>query len=858
MSATPTWPAAALPGEITPLLGRDREAGQVRGLLDDPAIRLVTIIGPGGVGKTRLALDVAQGALADDRDVAFVPLSAITDPQLVLPAILRALGVYRESDDAPVDRLADLLGDRSVLLVLDNFEQVRGAAVDLAAVLGHCRGLTVLVTSQAPLGISGEQLFPLAPMPLPPAGATRLADIEASDAVRLFAARARAANPAFDLDERTAATVADICRRLDGLPLAIELAAARVRLLSPEALLARLSNRLRVLGGERRDVPDRLRTMRHAIAWSYDLLAPDEQRLFRQLAVFVDGATLEAVEAIAQPSDRTAFDVLGALVDHSLVQPAPQPSGEMRFVLLGAIRDYGLEQLDAGDETEVAHLAHAGFFVALAEAAMPAMTGRGQQAWLERLEPEAANFRAAATWALDHGQPELALRIGGAAWRFFGMRGLARDCVDWLRRALSADQSRTSPWRVRGLIGLGNLYEDVRDLDTAHSHFLEARELAAAAGDLSGEAQAIIGLATLAHDAGRYDEALQIHTEATGLARASGDRHALARSLGNLGAVSYYLGRLDDAERYWEEARQLMASLGDIANEATSTGNLGALAYERGDLARSEALHQQALALQRHIRSTRDIPYSLINIAGVATLQGHYQLARESLGEAIALLRETGNTAVEGVALNVAAGLALAEGKPAEAASHLIDSVRLVSDAGDQRAVIEDAELLAETCVASGNFAAAAELLAAADRGRRDLGTEATPQKVAELARIAEAIGGVIDIDAEVAARAAGGRLALDALPRRITTIAREIVGERHQPVTIAARVVPAPVDYGLTARELEVLRLLTEGRTTEQISDLLYISPRTATTHLTHIMGKLAVPSRTAAVALALREGIA
>ncbi len=687
----------------------------------------------------------------------------------------------------------------------------------------------------------------------------RLEAIETADAVGLFVERARAANPAFALDARAAPVVAEICRRLDGLPLAIELAAARTRVLSPEALLARLSDRFRVLGGGRQDAPDRLRTMRNAVAWTYDLLAPDEQWLFRRLSVFVGGASLEAIEAIhdAGVNGRPAFDVLGALVDHSLVTAVTSASAETRYYLLQTLRDFGLEQLAATGEEDAARLAHAMWYIELAEAARPQLAGRGQGAWLERLHPETENIRAAADWLLASGREELVLRLVGPLWRFFSTMGPGGAAREWLRRALAAPSTRDAPARAIALVGAGNLFEDLRQLDTARAYFEEARAVAAAAGNPLMESQARIGLGIIAHDAGDYATALPHHERALELARAAGDRHLVGRALGSLGAVSYFEGRLDDAGRYWDEARAIMSEVGDVIAEATSTSNLGALAFELGDLEQAEAMQRRALALQRRMRSTRDLPYSLINLAGVATLRGNFELAHACIAEAISLLREAGNTAIEGIALNTAAGLALAEGNAVDCAALLLDSLRLVGDSGGQRTMLENAEMLAEACAVSGLYAAGAEMLAASARVRRELGTTPTPFKERELARIEAMVREALDPDTLEQAETAGNSLDPEALPRRMATIAREIVGERHEPVAIATEPVSQPVDYGLTARELEVLRLLTEGLTTDELADRLFISPRTATTHLTHIMAKLGVPTRTAAVGLALRDGI-
>ncbi len=850
---------ATLPLERTSLIGRERESARLLELLDDRTTRLVSITGPGGVGKTRLALHVAAAVLDAGREVGFIPLAPVTDPAVVAPAILRGLGAPEQGAIEAEDQLVNLLGSRDLLLVLDNLEQVRDVAPVLASILERCPHIAMLCTSQAPLVIAGERRFPVEPLATPGVAEASFEAIAATEAVGLFVERAHAANPSFALDARSAPVVAEICRRLDGLPLAIELAAARTRVLSPEALLDRLDNRFRLLGGGPQDAPDRLRTMRNAVAWTYDLLSPDEQRLFRSLSVFAGGISLEAIEAIHQPgsSGRPALDVLGELVDHSLVIAMPSTSAETRYSLLQTLRDYGLERLAAEGEEETARLAHAMWYIALAEAARPHLVGRGQAAWFERVQPELENLRVAADWLLATGREALVLRLIGPLWRFFSTTGPSKAAREWLRRALASPSARDAPARAIALVGAGNLFEDIRQLDTARAYFEEARAVAAASANSLVESEALIGLGIIAHDAGDYATALPFHERALELARASGNRHLVGRALGSLGAVSYYQGRLDDAERYWDEARSIMGEAGDLIAEATGTGNLGALAYERGDLERAEALQLRALELQRRLRSSRDLPYSLINLAGVATLRNNFELAHACIAEAIALLREAGNTAIEGIALNVAAGLALAEGNAVDCAALLLDSMRLVGDSGDQRAVVENAEMLAEACAATGRLDAGAVLLAAAVRGRRELGAKPTPFKQEELERIGASIRERLTPKAQAAAEADGNRLDLDALPRRMSTIARDIVGKRRGPVEIAVNAVPQPVDYGLTAREREVLRLLTEGLTTDELADQLFISPRTATTHLTRIMAKLGVASRTAAVAVGMRNGI-
>jgi predicted ATPase/DNA-binding CsgD family transcriptional regulator/Tfp pilus assembly protein PilF len=862
MSVSPrfTRRPSPLPAALTPLLGRDDESGQLRSLLDDPAIRLVTITGPGGVGKTRLALHVAASLLDDDRDVAYVPLAAIHDAAKVLPAIVQAFGVFSDPHDAPEDQLVGVLGDAEVLLVLDNLEQVRGVSPALGAILARSPGVTMLVTSQAPLNISGEQLFPLAPLPIPATSETSAGDILKAEAVALFVQRARAVNPNLTVDDRAAATIAEICRRLDGLPLAIELAAARTNILSPEALLARLSNRLQVLGGDRRGVPDRLRTMRNAVAWSYDLLPAEEQALFRHMAVFVGGISLDAVEAIAPAGDRDAFDLLGALVDHSLVQPDLTGGAEARFQILETLRDYGLEQLDVTGEADAAHRAHAAWVLALAERAEPELTGPDQGEWLDALDGESENIRAAVEWALAQGDAETALGIAAATWRFAPERGLTSDYRGWLARGLARLDPAPTSLRCRTQLGAGYLAEDQRDLDAARERFAAALETARAIGDRLLESRAHVGLGTVEHDRADYAAALPHHEAALAAARAANDRRAMAIALSNVGAVSYFQGQLADAERAWEEGRAIVAALGDVRMEAISTNNLGANASERGDFERAEELLTRTLQLQRQLNSQRDLPFTLINLGEAARGLGDYTLAHDHLAEAVQLLREAGNPAIEGHALHGLSALALDQGEVAQAASLLLESTRLVAEADDRHTILDNAELLGAIAIAAGNHAAAAEMLGASATLREAL--EAPPNPVArrQLDAIAAAVGKALGAAEVELQRTEGTRHTVETLPRRISAIAREIVGPRRSlagaAVTATGGVVAANAPK-LTNRELEVLRLLAQGKSTAEVSEMLFISQRTTSTHITNILGKLDVDSRTAAVALALRLGL-
>lgn len=849
-----------LPAELTSLLGRDRESEQLRHLLDDPSNRLVTLTGPGGVGKTRLALHVASTLThAFDDDVAYVPLASIREPSLVLPAIAQAFGVFSDALDAPEDQLVDVLYDRHLLLVLDNFEQILDAAPSLANVLVRCPGVTMLVTSQAPLGIAGEQIYPLPPLTTPSFGQTSIETILGSDAVALFVQRARSVNPNLVIDDRMAATIAEICRKLDGLPLAIELAAARINILSPNALLARLNNRLQVLSGQRRGVPDRLRTMRHAIAWSYDLLSPEEQALFRRMSVFVGGISLDAVEAIFDPANtsRGAFDVLSALVDHSLVQSIPLQTGEARFFMLETLRDYGLEQLDLMEEDDDARLTHATCLLKLSEAAEPHLTGSDQKSWIDRLDPETENLRAAVDWSLSHDHEEIALRIGASNWRFCSTRGLASDCLARLEFALAARGNARSPYRANALVGAGSLAQDLHDLEKAQAYFEQARALAAEMGNKRDECHAMIGLGAVAHDRGAYAAAFMYHEQTAALAREIGDQRSIAMAMNNMAAVLYYQGKLDEAERCWEEGLTILAALGDTTAEAITCSNLGSVSFERGDFERAEQRLRQALKLHRQMMASRDLPFTLVNLGDVWCRLGDFRLSQDSYAEAIALFRQANIPVMEGVALNGVATLTLAQGDISKAASLVLESVRMVAEADDQRCIVDNAEVLAAICSKDGNHAGAVELVAAAARMRKELGAEPNPVRVADLSTIETATRAVLNDEEYARSLEAGSQLGLDALVRRIGILARDMLDTRRSETEPGVPAPEPPPRHHLTPRETDVLRLLAKGHSTREISEALFISPRTAATHITNILGKLEVTSRTAAVAYAMRTGL-
>ncbi|HMA33271.1 MAG TPA: tetratricopeptide repeat protein, partial [Chloroflexia bacterium] len=582
-SATPA-PPGNVPSAPTALIGRAPEVAAITALVRRPSGRLVTLLGPPGVGKTRLSLAVAaalRGAFA--QGVWWVPLAAQRDPALVAPAILQALGLAAGGNQAAPTALCTHLRDRQALLVLDNLEQISGVAALIGELLTAAPGLKVLATSRFALQLQWEQRYPVAPLPVPAAqGPFEVEALEKVDAVALFVARARAVQPAFALTPANAAAVAAICLRLDGLPLAIELAAARTRLLPPAALLARLERQLPLLTSGARDLPLQHQTLRDAIAWSYDLLDAREQAVFRGLGIFVRGCTLAAAEAVVgdqEPALRAAkgsgirdqrsgfavLDTLADLVDKSLLRPIGGTEEEPRFGLLETIREYALEQLAAAGETDALAERHGSYYLALAERAMPELSGQQQAHWLACLDAEHDNLRAALRWAHAQGAAVLGWRLAGALWRFWWTRGYWSEGRAHLTRALALVPAPDDPgtWAYRATAANG------------------AGSLAAAQGD--------------------YAAATALYTESLTLYRRLGDPGRVASTLNNLANLAWYSRDYAAARVLYEESLALWQAAGDKAGCALALGNLGNVVLSAEDYAAARAFYSDSLALLREL-----------------------------------------------------------------------------------------------------------------------------------------------------------------------------------------------------------------------------------------------------------------
>jgi excisionase family DNA binding protein len=641
-------PAFALPRPLTTFLGRKQEIAAVAALLTQPEMRLLTLTGPGGTGKTRLALRVAQDLTPHVADaVAFVPLASVAEASLVPSAVAHGLGV-RESGDHPItERLIGVLRNRRLLLILDNFEHLLAASPFVGELLTACPELTIVATSRTPLRLSGEQRFPVPPMTLPELTLSVTASaVTETEAVQLFLARVRAAQPAFTVDDANAGAVAAICRHLDGLPLAIELAAARIVVFPPPALLARLQRRLPLLVGGPRDAPPRLQTMRDAIAWSYDLLSAEDQALFRRLAIFAGGWTLAAAEAVAG-AEIDVVRGLSALVASSLVRQDGGTDDEPRYQMLETLREFGLERLEAAREDAAIRQRHAAYFLALVERWSPDPVLPGEPRRMAAIAPDYDNVRLALTWLDESDDANAFLRLAGSLFDFWLSRGLFAEGRQWLDRALARRDRATPTVLLRALTTAGALARYQGDASAASPLSDEALLLARSVGSAGQLVTALINSGLLAYFQEHSAEAQELLEEALTTARDLPDedptkRHVTGVICTNLGLVAFAQGQLERAASWCDEAVAILRATDYPWALGHALTALGGIAYLRGDLSKAASLFGEAVELAWAIPDPRKLAMALLGVAGVTAARGRVDTGARLLGAAEAISQHAG------------------------------------------------------------------------------------------------------------------------------------------------------------------------------------------------------------------------
>jgi predicted ATPase/Tfp pilus assembly protein PilF/DNA-binding XRE family transcriptional regulator len=749
-----------VPYTFTSFIGRDEDIATVCALLKRSDIRLVSLCGPGGVGKTRLSMQIAV-KLRDQfaAGVCFISLVAVSDPALLIPTIAEALGIQESGTLPLVELVKTILREKQMLLILDNFEQVVIAAPFLEELLAECPDLKVLVTSREVLHLQAEYVFAVSPLPVPDLSNLPEPEVLVKNAaIALFVQRAQSLQPRFQLTQNNAVAIAELCVHLDGLPLAIELAAAHIKLFTPQILIKRLPQGLHILKSDIRSVPERHKTLYNTIKWSYDLLDSREQWLFRRLSVFVGGASLETIEILFSIWEQQTIDVLDvvvSLLNKSLLQHGERESDDSRFVMLETIREFGLECLLAKGELDDIQHTHAMYFLALVEQAGPFLRGAGQLVWLERLEQEKDNLRAALGWLIDKGETELALRFCDSFGKFCGLRGYWSEEQRWLKAVLELPKTPgQTVIRARVLRRAGHLAYRLRNLVEARilqeESIVYSREL----GDTQNLAGALSGLGWVMFRQNDRASASQLLKESVEVARESGDAWAFANALESLGRFKYYQGKTSEARLLIEESVTLSKRLADKESLARILTSLVKIEIAEGNLMLAKSLAQESFELAQVLGTKPLVALALDSLGDVTLFQGEYERAKHYFEQRIELARDLGDMPTVATrmlklaeiaiaqrnltkasiyveqsikfswehdklgiadALGVLGDIKLAEGSLAQAMSHYKEALLLHKQAGDNRGIWRHLIGLAQIAMDQGQLEYSAYLFGAAE-----------------------------------------------------------------------------------------------------------------------------------------------
>lgn len=853
----PLWNVPAI---LTSLIGREQDVATLSTLLTSPEVHLVTLLGTGGIGKTRLSLQIATEVRSHFADgVCFVPLASINEAERVIPTIAQQLGIQETGTQPIFEQVKDSLRKRHLLLILDNIEQVVASAPAIEALLIACPQLRILVTSRIVLHIQAEFVFSLAPLAVPdlsqPLEGATLAKVSST---ALFIQRARFISTGLPLTAANVRAIAEICIRLDGLPLAIELAAARIKLLPPQALLARLSHSLDILTGGIRTLSPRHQTLRNTIKWSYDLLEASEKRLFRRLAVFVGGWTLEAVEAVCyyemQQARVSALDEVTSLLDNSLLLQIEKEGKQPRLLMLMTVREYGLECLYAQGEAKQTYMAHARYYLSIAEEAERQQFGGEQSHWLERLEQEHDNLRVALNWLNEQQEIELALRLSTALYWFWSVRGYINEGHVFLEKALANSEGVTPQLRARALKNAGGLAYNLRKYDLTETRCQESLMLYRQLGDAQGCAMALYWLGVVACWARcNYAQARILAEESLTLHRELQDKSGMADSLLILNYVELHQGQYAEAYALLEQAFTYFKEVDDTWGMAYTLQYMGRVLLEQEQYEAASTKVEESLALSIELGYMGGIAYALGLKGHVALRQGHIAVARTSIAESLAKHHERGELSGIAESLFLQAKVAQAEGKYTKARSLYEECLLLAEKQGERDTQIYCLEGLGEVVVAQELPIWASLLWGTAARLRAEQNKPMSP-----LAHVDYA-------PAEAMARTLLGEKRFKAYWSQgyEMTTQQVIAAELHLSSQGTSTPSPAdpkaalPVTYpaGLTTREVDVLRLIAQGLMDAQIAEQLVISIRTVNKHATTIYSKIGVSTRSAATRYAIEH---